>query len=77
MTDHYDIVPHCAVTVCLTGDGAAPGLYWCRQGTSRIGVPIRRAGDFLVWGGAGRYSSACAKLVGPLPQPPCLFLCGS
>jgi hypothetical protein len=32
MTDHYDIVPHCAVTVCLTGDGAAPGLYWCRQG---------------------------------------------
>jgi hypothetical protein len=32
MADHYDIVPHCAVTVCLTGDGAAPGLYWCRQG---------------------------------------------
>ena len=28
MTDHYDMTPHCAVTLSLTGDGDAPGLYW-------------------------------------------------
>ena len=46
MTDHYDIVPHCAVTLCLSGDGDAPGLYWCRNGERR---PLHLdAGDIAI-----------------------------
>jgi hypothetical protein len=35
MTDHYDTVPHCAVTLCLTGDGDDRALYWVRHGARR------------------------------------------
>ena len=46
MTDHYDIVPHCAVTLCLSGDGDAPGLYWCRNRERR---PLHLgAGDIAI-----------------------------
>jgi hypothetical protein len=35
LKEHYDTVPHCAVTLSLTGDGDAPGLYWICHGERR------------------------------------------
>ncbi len=46
MTDHYDMTTHCAVTLCLTGDGDEPGLHWTCHGERR---PLRLdAGDIAI-----------------------------
>jgi hypothetical protein len=46
MTDHYDMTTHCAVTLCLTGDGDEPGLHWICHRERR---PLRLdAGDIAI-----------------------------
>ena len=46
MNDHYDMTPHCAVSLSLTGDGGQPGLYWiCHNERQDLAL---NAGDIAI-----------------------------
>ena len=46
MNAHYDLTPHCAVSLSLTGDGEQPGLYWiCGTETHQLHL---NAGDIAI-----------------------------
>ena len=46
MNAHYDMTPHCAVSLSLTGDGGQPGLYWiCHNERHELAL---NAGDIAI-----------------------------